>query len=126
MKVIYKKSKIHDRGVFAVSDFNKDEIIEVCPVIVLSNKDTVKIDSTYLYNYYFSWQNNQSAIALGLGSIYNHSYEPNAIYKKDFLKNEIKIIAINAIKKGEEITLNYNGDPKNQEKVWFETKSDMI
>ena len=35
-----------------------------------------------LYNYCFSWGDNyeHTAIALGYGSLYNHSYTPNAIF----------------------------------------------
>ena len=63
---------------------------------------------------------NGSAISLGYGSIYNHSYEPNAKYEKDFLNNMLIFRAIKIINKGEEIVVNYNGDPNNKEKVWFE------
>ena len=62
----------------------------------------------------------QVVIALGYGSMYNHSYEPNAKYKRNFSNQTITFVAIKPIKKREEITVNYNGDPINQEKVWFE------
>ena len=31
------------------------------------------LDETNLYNYYFTWQDQAAAIALGYGSLYNHS-----------------------------------------------------
>lgn len=120
MKVEFKKSKLHGNGIFAMKDIQNDEIIEICPIIILNEKDTKEIDKTRLYNYYFAWKKNSSAISLGYGSIYNHSYEPNARYEKDFLKNRLIFKSIKKIKKGEEITVNYNGDPSNKEKVWFE------
>lgn len=111
------------RGVFATADIAADEIIERCPVIVLSLEDCQKIDSTELYNYYFGWgkDDKSAAIALGLGSIYNHSYQPNAVYEKDVEASEIIFRALRSIKAGEEIVTNYNGDPANQSPIWFST-----
>ena len=120
MKIKFKKSKLHGNGVFAVTDIKKNEIIEICPILILSKKDTKEIDKTNLYNYYFAWGKNNSAISLGYGSLYNHSYEPNARYEDDFLNNRLIFKSIKKIKKGEEITVNYNGDPEDKEKVWFE------
>ncbi len=120
MKIKFKKSKLHGNGVFAVTDIKKNEIIEICPILILSKKDTKEIDKTNLYNYYFAWGKNNSAISLGYGSLYNHSYEPNARYEDDFLNNRLIFKSIKKIKKGEEITVNYNGNPEDKEKVWFD------
>ncbi len=120
MKIEFKKSSLHGTGIFAKTDFKNNEVIEICPIIILNEKDTKKIDKTHLYNYYFSWKEEESAISLGYGSIYNHSYDSNAIYEKDFLNNLIIIKSIKKIKKGQEITVNYNGDANNKEMVWFE------
>ena len=81
------------------------------------------LDATVLYNYYFSWgvDGNEAALALGLGSLYNHSYSPNARYVKDFDRRKIDFVAIRNISVGEEITVNYNGDPKNLKPLWFDT-----
>jgi SET domain-containing protein len=73
-----------------------------------------------LGNYVFVWEDNKFAVALGYGSLYNHSYEPNAKYIRK--KDKILFQAIKDIKSGEEITINYNGNPKSQDKVWFDVK----
>lgn len=118
---IIKKSKISGLGVFANRDIMPGENIEKCRVILLPQKDIKYIDKTNLYNYYFSWKFcNQIAIALGNGSIYNHSYKPNAKYQKDIKNNIIMFEAVKIIKKGEEIFVNYNGKPTSQKKVWFD------
>ena len=58
------------------------------------------------------------AIALGFGSIYNHSYEPNATYKKKSESKVIDFVAIKGIKKDEEITVNYNyGNPEDKTRL---------
>ena len=119
MKIGIKDSDIHNRGVFCVENISKDEIIEVCQIINLNDIDTKIIDNTFLYNYYFSWKDNGSAICLGNGSLYNHSIKPNAKYIKDLENNKIIFIAITDIKSNTEILVNYNGS-NSTDKVWFE------
>ncbi len=120
MDIEVKESSVHGRGVFAKRDFNEGELIEDCPVIVFSKEELEEIDKTVFYDYYFAWEKNKGAIALGLGSLYNHSYAPNAVYLKDFKNNRITFKSIRPIESGEEIFTNYNGDPSLQEKVWFD------
>ncbi len=64
-------------GVFAARDIAADEIIERCPMLVLSKSDVWQVDAT-LSRYVFTWCNDQVALALGYGSLYNHSFQPNA------------------------------------------------
>lgn len=106
-------------GVFATQDYQAGDIIENCHIIILSELDKNIIDKTYLYNYYYDWDNNRAVIALGNGSLYNHSYTPNAKYIKLFDKNLISFVAIKDIDTDEEIRTNYNGDPKCMEPLWF-------
>lgn len=120
MKIETRNSDIHGTGMFCIDNILIDEIIETCRLIILDEKDTKIIDNTFLYNYYFSWENNCSAICLGNGSLYNHSIEPNAKYIKEFDNNKIVFVAIKDIKKGDEILVNYNGTPDCDKKVWFE------
>lgn len=116
------KTTKYGRGVFATIQYIQDDVIEVCPVIVLGKEERSKIDGTKLFDYYFSWgaEEDEAAIALGFGSLYNHSYTPNAKYLKKYNRNEIHIVALKTIKVGEEILVNYNGDPKSIEPLWFE------
>ncbi|HPE96412.1 MAG: SET domain-containing protein [Chitinophagales bacterium] len=116
------RTKDKGRGVFTSRAISKGEVIEVCPMIVFSRKDRLYIDSTFLYEYYFEWGKNQKkgALALGFGSVYNHSYQPNARYEPDFDLNIMEFIAIRDIVAGEEITTNYNYDPEDDSPVWWE------
>jgi SET domain-containing protein len=100
------------RGVFASRKIKKDETIEVCPVILLEGEGE-KLRRSELYHYYFIWDKQpDAAIALGFGSLYNHSYSPNATYKKHVSAKTLEIIAVRDIEKNEEITINYKyGDP---------------
>ena len=42
----------------------------------------------------------------------------------DYDLDEIHIVAVRAIGEGEEITINYNGDPMDPSPVWFEHDAD--
>ncbi len=77
---------------------------------------------TELFNYYFSWgeHRRQAAIALGYGSLYNHSYDPNATYVKQIPGMTIDFIALRTIPKGTEILVNYNaGNPRDSRPLWI-------
>jgi SET domain-containing protein len=111
-----RKSPGKGRGVFARKDIKKGTTFETVPLIVFNNDE---VEGSKMSTYVFEWTKKTSAIALGYGSIYNHSYEPNARYYDG--RNETKLfVAIRDIKAGEEITVNYNGHPKKKDKVEFE------
>lgn len=112
------------RGVFAAKSIRSGEVIEVCPVVEIARADVGFIRKTDLVHYYFYWgkELKGGAIALGFGSLYNHSYAPNATYKKDYENKTIEFIALRNISEGEEVTINYNyGDP-NDKSPWQEEK----
>lgn len=118
------ESSLGGRGVFTAAPITEGSLIEICPVIVLSGEDRNHLDQTELYNYYFLWGEEEEgcAIVLGYGSLYNHSFHPNARYLADFADENFHFVTIKDIEAGEEITVNYNGDPSIQKKIWFKTK----
>ena len=113
------------RGVFAVSRLACGEIIETAPVILIPAAEWPHIEPTvlafYIYNFGPTAEEEHAAIALGYGSLYNHSYTPNAKYTKNWDEQVIRFVALSDIEPGEEITINYNGAPENQTPIWFET-----
>lgn len=113
------------RGVVATQNYISGEIIETCPVIPLSKKERAQIDPTVLYNYYFNWTDEGAALALGYGSLYNHSYQPNALYERDYSTNQIIFRSYRPIHAGEEITVNYNNNPEDTTPVWFDTQPEQ-
>lgn len=108
----------------AGEQIKKGDLIERCPVLVLEKKFTEQIDKTPLYDYYFIWGKNDEsiAIALGYGSIYNHSFEPNAEYVPNYEDAQLEFYALRDISEGEEILVNYNGTPKSEKPIWFEAE----
>jgi len=120
-KIIVFPSSLGGRGVMAIDDIAKDEIIEVCPVLVIPPKDVPNIHQSVLHDYYFTWGDDEkeAAIALGYGSLYNHATFANAIYEMDFEAMTIDIYACRDIKAGEEIFINYHGSPGAKDQLWF-------
>lgn len=123
-KVYISKSKIlkAGRGVFANLDIKRGEIIERCPVIKIPEHDSSNINESTLveYIYYLGKKKDRLILVLGCGSIYNHSHQPNAKYKEKYKDKVIDFIAINEIKKGDEITVNYNQGNQKSSRLWFE------
>ncbi|PWU22921.1 SET domain-containing protein-lysine N-methyltransferase [Candidatus Cerribacteria bacterium 'Amazon FNV 2010 28 9'] len=110
------------RGVFARKHISEGDLIERCPVLELPTRDIPLLEKTLLHNYYFLWgeELSQVAIALGFGSLYNHSYSPNATYHKFMKKRYLEFIAIKDIAENEEITVNYNhGNPDDKSPLWM-------
>ena len=109
------------RGVFARKRFRPGELIERCPVIILNSAECERIEPTILGMYCFRWgaEAKEVAVVLGYGSIYNHSYRPNADFNPVLEDNAMEFVALRDIERGEEITINYNGLPEDQSPLWF-------
>lgn len=109
------------RAVFTANEISAGDIIEICPVIVISKAELPIIHRTHLHDYYFLWGEDmeQCAIALGFGSLYNHAVHPNADFILDIEARTIDIVAIADIPPGSEITLNYHGEPGDESPLWF-------
>ena len=112
------------RGVFTAVALPARTTVEESPVIVMTEEDRVHLDRTLLHDYIFEWglQQEKCCMALGLVPIYNHSYESNCDYFMDFENNTISIQTMKAVAAGEELTINYNGDWKDETKIWFDVK----
>ena len=118
----FAPSKLGGRGIFTKEFIPEGSIIEICPVIVLPENERPIIHNTGLHDYYFLWgdDQNEAAIALGYGSLFNHAVHPNAEYIVDYEMITLEFMALRDIEAGEEITINYNGEPGNETKMWFE------
>lgn len=106
------------RGVVATKTIQEGQTIEVCPVLLFKQKTS----NHMLQEYCFRWDKETVALALGWGSLYNHSYTPNAVCDPDKRRKAVVITALTKIEKGTEITFNYNGAPDDMSKLWFDTK----
>jgi SET domain-containing protein len=116
--VVVGASAVHGRGVFADRPFRTGELIEACPVLVVAAADGVR--ALGLEGYCFEWRDGELALALGYGSLYNHSRHPNARYDHDHDAGIVSYCALRSIRPGEEITVNYSGEPDGRTKLWFD------
>lgn len=115
-------SEERGRGVFTSIEINVGDVIESSPVIICDSVDKKLVHKTSLHDYYFSWGEKECAIALGYGSLYNHSETPNAEFILDFENKCIDFEAIKPIKPGDEILINYHSDEDTKFEIWFDIK----
>ncbi|WJY27219.1 MULTISPECIES: SET domain-containing protein [Sporosarcina] len=118
-----RTSKISDgvfnRGVFATCAIPKGQLLHEAPVIAYPNEQHKYIEQTLLADYAFEYGVGRSAILLGYGMLFNHSYTPNATYDINFRNETFDFFAYRDIAEGEEIFINYNGDVDDQDELWF-------
>lgn len=114
------------RGVFARKHIPAGTEFEKVPVLVLPEEEALSGEAgEVLADYVFEWGEGTVALALGFGSIYNHSYRPNARY--DDCRKMTKIYtALVDIEAGEEITINYNGHEDGTEYVGFDVHGEEV
>ena len=69
----------------------------------------------FFKDYVFFWDHHEAAIALGYGSIYNHSNDPNAKWCPSFAfvsnrkkPDRIEFVTLKDIEAGEQIFTHYN------------------
>lgn len=107
-KLEVKQSLGRGLGVFATYPILQNEVFEITPLLDLG----VDYESEVLYDYRFMYpkegDNQTYVVALGYGSLYNHSDQNNADWREcgDML---FEFYALKNIRAGEEIYLCYGG-----------------
>jgi SET domain-containing protein len=109
------------RGVFALRAFAPGDVVERAPVVVFPRVLVSGLGGTVLDDYWFWWDDACNALALGCGSLYNHACPANARFERDFAGRLLVFVAVRAIAPGDEVTINYGGDPDEPAPVWFES-----
>jgi SET domain-containing protein len=119
------------RGVFAVRDISAGTVFERVPVLLIPRNQVFAAEpgapapSPTISWYVFDWEGmtkrDYVALALGYGSIYNHSYEPNARYRRE-PPDMLEFVALRDIGAGEEILINYHGEADDRRPVDFEVR----
>ena len=120
--LLVQTAKNKGRGVFTTEPIDANTVVEISPVIVMKKEDRVYLDKTLLHDYIFEWgkEKDKCCMALGLIPIYNHSYTSNCEYFMDFEEDTIMVKTVRDIWRGEELTINYNGDWNDETRIWFE------
>ena len=125
LKVRVGNARSKGRGVFATCQIRKGEIVEVAPIIVVIGKDERRFKKLQLIKYCYNWgpRGNQTALVLGFGCLYNHSYDPNIGHSQRLKRKEMVFRALRDIAQGEELTHNYNGPPTDRSSIRFTRNS---
>jgi len=113
------------KGCFALERIEKNTLIESAPVILV-HRDTFKNLNDYnggthkLSEYPFSWGiDGMCAISLGYGGIYNHSVNPNVVWRPQHEYESLQYTTNRDIEAGEEIFVRYLPLDK-LDHLWFE------
>lgn len=109
---VIKKDPVKGRGVYAAEKIDKGELVEVCELIIIDLDEVQGNLERYVYQY----SARKAAIALGNGSLYNHSKKNNCDFTINPRKRHLYIRAIKTINPGEELTINYRYDASLKKK----------
>ena len=112
--IVRRRSRIHGWGVYATRTITKNTRIIDYAGEKISNRESLKRERRYIKNLHI-WcfkLTNRTVIDAGVGGnvarYVNHSCEPNCYI--DIKKGIIWIRAARTIKRGEELTYDYNTD----------------
>lgn len=94
-------------GAFCSKKIPKGKIFNVTTLLVLSAREAKLMSESSLEAYWYEFGARGRAIALGLGSILNHSDEPNCSYHFSKKKRTLSFYAIKNIPAHEELTHDY-------------------
>jgi SET domain-containing protein len=90
-------------GVFTTSNIKMGDVVEICYCLEFKNEINNFIDYTYTHS-----TTKKTLLALGYGSIYNHSYDNNLAWRIIEGNNKlIEFYSTRDIETGEELCLNY-------------------
>lgn len=106
------------RGVFPMTFIPCNTVIEVSPILLFRH-DEYKAHGQYtaLDEYTYRWRDGY-ALALGLGSMFNHSRRPNVGFVRDFEDQVIRYVTLRDVQPGEELCISYGTH------LWFEDASE--
>ncbi|KAL0960622.1 hypothetical protein HGRIS_005653 [Hohenbuehelia grisea] len=103
------------RGVFASRRIPAQTVIEISPVLFFSKEEyEAHGRHTVLDHYTFVWKDGRMALALGLGSLFNHSQVPNVSFSIDPSTESIRYTTARAVEADEELCIFYG------HKLWFD------
>jgi uncharacterized protein len=118
------------RGVFATKTIPAGVTVDISPVLILPAHES---EATTLAHYTYTWPTEgdslilqsknasllaspteicatkvpQQALALGLGSMFNHKRMPNIAWKRDIHAQSIRYFTLREIAEGEELCISY-------------------
>lgn len=135
VKVELRQSTIHGYGVFAKETIGKGELIEEARLLALQFRSKYPQDRV-LRDYVWTDQSCacnecrkygfRQYMALGFGSLYNHSDHPNTIQDLNFRTERMSIVARETILEGEEICVAYGELYWVLKKFWKDLPDEVV
>ena len=96
------------RGLFAASFISRSSVIDDSHVLLFQPDEWEQHGKyTILQHYTFRWREGQFALALGVGSLFNHNRNPNVGWMRLFDEKVIRFTALRDIEEGEELLICY-------------------
>lgn len=108
------------RGIFASKPILRDTVIEISPVLLFGAAEyQAHGQHTLLDSYTFVWEKrlegSTMALALGLGSLFNHTAHANVSYELDRTAQCIRYRTVRDVVPGEELCISYGAG-----RMWWE------
>lgn len=101
------------RGVVTQKFIPARTIIDISPILLFPSEEyNLHGQYTQLDHYTYRWQGGM-ALALGLGSMFNHSNHPNVGFQRDFENKMIRYTTLRDIQPQEELCISYGSN------LWF-------
>ncbi|KAI7896207.1 uncharacterized protein EV154DRAFT_258396 [Mucor mucedo] len=112
-----RSDPIKGRGVFTRERLVRNTLVEISPILLFNEEEYASHGKyTVLDQYTYCWQGG-FALALGLGSMFNHDSSPNVGFIRDIPNKLIRYVTLRDIEKEEELCISYGNH------LWFEDDS---
>ncbi|KAG2203619.1 hypothetical protein INT47_011713 [Mucor saturninus] len=112
-----RSDPIKGRGVFTKERLVRNTLVEISPILLFNEEEYASHGKyTILDQYTYCWQGGY-ALALGLGSMFNHDSSPNVGFIRDIPNKLIRYVTLRDIEKEEELCISYGNH------LWFEDDS---
>jgi SET domain-containing protein len=101
-----RESEIHGWGVFAKTDIHEGIVVEESPL----TRTTIHSENdrhTFLNNYFWSDEEDNYILSLGLASVFNRSNTPNLIFEAFLDEGFYRFTACRDLWEGEELFIDY-------------------
>ncbi|KAI8330339.1 hypothetical protein BC941DRAFT_440905 [Chlamydoabsidia padenii] len=111
----FRLDSVKGRGVFTTQTIPRRTLIDLSPVLLFPASEYDQHGKyTQLDHYTYKWQHGDMALALGLGSMFNHDKQPNVGFIRDYDNQLIKYMTLRDVGVGEELCISYGSN------LWFE------
>ncbi|KAI8069447.1 hypothetical protein BC940DRAFT_227528, partial [Gongronella butleri] len=109
-----RSDPVKGRGVFATRAIAQRTLVDISPILLFPHDEYDQHGKhTQLDHYTYVWKDGY-ALALGLGSMFNHDSEPNVGFMRDFDNQVIRYVTLRAIAPDEELCISYGAH------LWFD------